>query len=96
LRPIYRLLNHVQIETQTLTIRSNCEPYTPIYKLSISYAHTTNAGKSIIKQLEREISKPFNEMYDVEGTLKRRELEKVIDSVLEEAGAVPAVNGDAK
>lgn len=57
----------------------------PVYNLRLCYSHTTNAGKSIITQLDREIKKPFAELYDTEGRLVRRELEKVVEGVLLEA-----------
>lgn len=79
----------MQIETQTLTIRSSCEPYVPIYGLRISYSHTTNAGKSVISRVEREVKKPFGEMYDNQGRLRRAELEKVLEGVLAEAQRAP-------
>lgn len=74
-----------QIETQSLKIRSSCEPYTPIYNLTFSYTHSSNGGKSLIREFKKDISKPFNEVFDEEGVLVRSELEKTLKSVIDEA-----------
>ena len=74
-----------QIETQSLKITSSCEPYTPIYNLSFSYAHSSNGGKSLIREFTKDISKPFNEVFDEEGVLVRSELAKTLKSVIDEA-----------
>jgi hypothetical protein len=39
----------------------------------------------LIREYKKEISKPFNEVFDEEGVLVRSELEKTLGSVIEEA-----------
>lgn len=74
-----------QIETQALKITSSCEPYTPIYNLNFSYTHSSNGGKSLIREFKKDISKPFNEVFDEEGVLVRSELEKTLKSAIDQA-----------
>ncbi|KAK9898186.1 hypothetical protein P389DRAFT_30296 [Cystobasidium minutum MCA 4210] len=74
-----------RFETQALKITSSCEPYTPIYNLSFSYTHSSNGGKSLIREYKKDISKPFNEVFDEEGVLVRSELEKTLKGVIDEA-----------
>ena len=79
---------HHQIETQSLTVSTSCEAHVPVYHLAVSYTHSTNGGKSLLKQFDRDVTKPFGELFDEEGRLARSELEKVLIGVLEEAESV--------
>lgn len=39
----------------------------------------------MIRECKKEVSKPFNEVFDDEGVLVRSELEKTLSRVIEEA-----------
>lgn len=67
---------------------TSCEAHVPIYHLAVSYTHSTNGGKSLLKQFDRDVTKPFGELFDEEGRLARSELERMLIGVLEEAQSV--------
>ncbi|KAM0749607.1 hypothetical protein T439DRAFT_381194 [Meredithblackwellia eburnea MCA 4105] len=54
----------------------------PSYKLSVSYVHSSNNGKSLIHHADATLEKPFAAWFDEEGSLWKEGFEKALEELL--------------
>ncbi|GAA6058320.1 hypothetical protein JCM3770_003614 [Rhodotorula araucariae] len=63
----------------------------PLYALTLSYSHSSNAGKALLHQAEQQLVRPCAQLFDAEGRLARGEVVKWLEQGLEEVqGGGPA------
>ncbi|GAA5997560.1 signal peptidase complex subunit SPC2 [Rhodotorula paludigena] len=68
-------------------------PY-PLYSLTLSYAHSANANKSLLHSSSRVLTRPFAELFDSEGRIARAEVERWLEQGLAELQGGGAARGD--
>ncbi|SGY84333.1 BQ5605_C009g05690 [Microbotryum silenes-dioicae] len=70
-------------KTQTKPTAAAADDY-PLYTLHLSYIHTSNNGKSLIRSFEKTLIKSFREWVDSQGVVHKRLLENDLQALLSE------------
>ena len=53
--------------------------------MKIAYRHSTNGGKTLLREADKDVKMPFTSVFDEEGKLVREELEKALKSAMDSA-----------
>ncbi|BGP43863.1 hypothetical protein JCM10449v2_007920 [Rhodotorula kratochvilovae] len=68
----------------------------PLYALTLSYSHSSNAGKALLHQAERQLVRPCAELFDIEGRLARGEVERWFEEGLREVQGEGPADGEGR
>ncbi|KDE07283.1 hypothetical protein MVLG_02503 [Microbotryum lychnidis-dioicae p1A1 Lamole] len=71
-------------KTKTQTNPTAAADDYPLYTLHLSYIHTSNNGKSLIRSFEKTLTKSFREWVDSQGVVHKRLLENDLQALLSE------------